>query len=87
MLLHIICFTFFSILFIDLVGVAAGQMELCVNPDLIKKWKKMTKAEAKKAKKRGENYDPSNSLEATFLRNFVMEFLAVCASSGFYTNF
>lgn len=56
------------------------QMELCVNPDLIKKWKKMTKAEAKKAKKRGENYDPSNSLEATFLRNFVMEFLAILDS-------
>lgn len=53
-------------------------MELCLNPDLIKKWKKMTKAEAKKAKKLGENYNPLNSLDATFLRNLILEFLEVC---------
>lgn len=59
------------------------QMEMCLNPDLIKKWKKMTKAEAKKAKKRGENYDPSNSLEAKFLRNLIVEFLEILDSNVF----
>lgn len=68
-----------SILFYLSSWITVGQMELCLNPDLIKKWKKMTKAEAKKAKKRGEDYDPSNSLEATFLRNLMVEFLVVYA--------
>ncbi|KAL2898346.1 RNA helicase aquarius [Bienertia sinuspersici] len=61
------------------------QMELCLNPDLIKKWKKMTKAESKKAKKRGENYDPANSLDATFLRNLIVEFLEILDSEVFFS--
>ncbi|XP_074312287.1 uncharacterized protein LOC141647837 [Silene latifolia] len=60
------------------------QMELCLNPNLIKKWKKMTKAEAKKAKKRGESYDPLNSVEATFLKNLFEEFLEVLNSKVFH---
>ncbi|KAH9608634.1 hypothetical protein KSS87_011141 [Heliosperma pusillum] len=60
------------------------QMELCLNPNLIKKWKKMTKAEAKKAKKRGESYDPLRSVEATFLKNLFEEFLEVLNSKVFH---
>lgn len=52
-------------------------MELCLNPDLIKKWKKMIKKESKKTMKRGESFDPSSSLEVKFLRNLVEEFLEV----------
>ncbi|KAL9235786.1 hypothetical protein vseg_010522 [Gypsophila vaccaria] len=59
------------------------QMELCLNPNLIKKWKKMTKSEAKKAKKRGEKYDPLSSVEATFLKNLFVEFLEVLNSKVF----
>ncbi|XP_050234237.1 uncharacterized protein LOC126682560 [Mercurialis annua] len=53
------------------------QMELCLNPDLIKKWKRMIKRETKEAMKRGESFDPSTSLGVKFLRNFVEEFLDV----------
>lgn len=53
------------------------QMELCFNPDLIKKWKKMIRKEAKEAAKRGEPFDPSTTLEVQFLRNLIEEFLEV----------
>lgn len=52
-------------------------MELCQNPHLIKKWKKLTKKEAKEAKKAGHPFDPSSMLEVTFLRNMIEEFLEV----------
>lgn len=53
------------------------QMELCLNPDLIKKWKRMLKREAKEVAKRGEPFDPSNMLEVKFLRNIIEEFLEI----------
>ncbi|KAL5760333.1 hypothetical protein ACOSQ2_019171 [Xanthoceras sorbifolium] len=53
------------------------QMELCVNPDLIKKWRRMIKRESKEAMKRGEPFDPSSSFEVKFLRNLIEEFLEV----------
>ncbi|KAL3732608.1 hypothetical protein ACJRO7_029278 [Eucalyptus globulus] len=53
------------------------QMELCLNPDLIKKWKRMIKRESKDATKRGEQFDPSSKLESNFLRNLMEEFLEV----------
>ncbi|KAJ0037528.1 hypothetical protein Pint_23830 [Pistacia integerrima] len=53
------------------------QMELCLNPDLIKKWKRMIKRESKEAAKRGGPFDPSSSLEVKFLRNLFVEFLEV----------
>ncbi|KAF8043054.1 hypothetical protein BT93_A1408 [Corymbia citriodora subsp. variegata] len=53
------------------------QMELCLNPDLIKKWKRMIKRESKDAMKRGEQFDPSCKLESKFLRNLMEEFLEV----------
>ncbi|XP_031121406.1 RNA helicase aquarius isoform X2 [Ipomoea triloba] len=58
------------------------QMELCMNPDLIKKWKKIAKR-AKEAANRGEPFDPSNMLEAKFLRNLIEEFLQVLDSEVF----
>lgn len=64
-------------LFFDLI-----QMELCLNPHLIKKWKKMTKKEAKEAKKGGQPFDPSKVLEVRFLRNLIEEFLEVTFSSN-----
>ncbi|GAB2209722.1 hypothetical protein Drorol1_Dr00026945 [Drosera rotundifolia] len=60
------------------------QMELCLNPELIKKWKRMTKKEAKEAKKKGEgNLDLTNMLEVKFLRNLLLEFLEVLDSKVF----
>ncbi|XP_020250043.1 intron-binding protein aquarius [Asparagus officinalis] len=56
------------------------QMELCQNPHLIKKWKKLTKKEAKEAKKAGHPFDPSSMLEVTFLRNMIEEFLEILDS-------
>ncbi|XP_030465528.1 uncharacterized protein LOC115684792 [Syzygium oleosum] len=53
------------------------QMELCLNPDLIKKWKRMIKRESKEATKRGEQFDPSCKVESKFLRNLMDEFLEV----------
>ncbi|KAK3422889.1 hypothetical protein EUGRSUZ_G03254 [Eucalyptus grandis] len=53
------------------------QMELCLNPDLIKKWKRMIKRESKDAAKRDEQFDPSSKLESNFLRNLMEEFLEV----------
>ncbi|KAI3425621.1 uncharacterized protein J3R85_010143 [Psidium guajava] len=53
------------------------QMELCLNTDLIKKWKRMIKRESKDAMKHGEQFDPSCKLESQFLRNLMDEFLEV----------
>ncbi|KAL4580798.1 hypothetical protein LXL04_017004 [Taraxacum kok-saghyz] len=58
------------------------QMELCLNPDLIKKWKRIAK-KAKEAKKRGESFDMSVMLEVKFLRNLIEEFLEVLDSKVF----
>ncbi|XP_008795569.2 RNA helicase aquarius [Phoenix dactylifera] len=56
------------------------QMELCLNPHLIKKWKKMIKKEAKEAKKGRQAFDPSKMVEVTFLRNLIEEFLEILDS-------
>ncbi|PON51181.1 Intron-binding protein aquarius [Trema orientale] len=53
------------------------QMELCLNTDLIKKWKRMLKREAKEVAKRGESFNPLNMLEVKFLRNLIEEFLKI----------
>lgn len=37
----------------------------------------MIKREAKEATKRGDNFDPTNTLEAKFVRNLIDEFLQV----------
>ncbi|KAK6933867.1 Intron-binding protein aquarius, N-terminal [Dillenia turbinata] len=55
------------------------QLELCLNPDLIKKWKRITKREAKDAMKQGGYSDPSNVPGVRFLRNLIEEFLEACA--------
>jgi intron-binding protein aquarius len=59
------------------------QMELCLNPDLIKKWKRIIKREAKEATKQGERelFDPSTKPEVKFLRNLIEEFLEVLDST------
>ncbi|KAE8038343.1 hypothetical protein FH972_010865 [Carpinus fangiana] len=59
------------------------QMELCLNMDLIKKWKRMMKREVKEAATRGEIFDPSTKLEVKFLRNLIEEFLEVLDSKVF----
>ncbi|CAN1813775.1 RNA helicase aquarius [Linum perenne] len=53
------------------------QMELCTNPDLIKKWKRMVKRDSKEATKRGDTYNPLESVEVKFSRNLIEEFLDV----------
>lgn len=52
-------------------------MELCLNPDLIKKWKRMIKRESKEALKRGEPLDPAAMVEVKFVRSLIEEFLEV----------
>ncbi|XP_052182248.1 uncharacterized protein LOC127794949 [Diospyros lotus] len=52
------------------------QMELSVNRDLLKKWKRITR-KAKEATKRGELFDPSVLVEVTFVRNLIQEFLEI----------
>ncbi|KAG6679826.1 hypothetical protein I3842_13G010800 [Carya illinoinensis] len=66
-------------------GLSYGrfQMELCLNTDLIKKWKRMTKREAKEATKQGELFNPTTKLEVKFLRKFIEEFLEVLDSGVF----
>ncbi|XP_058194691.1 uncharacterized protein LOC131311286 [Rhododendron vialii] len=61
------------------------QMELCLNPDMLKLWKRITK-KAREATKRGELFDPSTSLEVTFVRNLIQEFLEVLDSNVFPHN-
>ncbi|MCI01954.1 intron-binding protein aquarius-like, partial [Trifolium medium] len=50
------------------------QMELCLNPGLVKKWKRMLKKEPVKG---GQLLDPSTTVEVKFLRNLIEEFLEV----------
>ncbi|XP_061365445.1 uncharacterized protein LOC133308765 [Gastrolobium bilobum] len=56
------------------------QMELCLNPGLIKKWKRMTRKEPVKG---GQHLDPSTTLEVMFLRNLIEEFLKILDSQVF----
>ncbi|KAG8363690.1 hypothetical protein BUALT_Bualt19G0048600 [Buddleja alternifolia] len=58
------------------------QMELCLNENLIKKWRRIAKR-AKDAAKRGEIFDPTTMVEANFLRNLIEEFLKVLDSEVF----
>lgn len=58
-------------------------MELCLNTDVIKKWKRMIKREAKEFIKRGEVFDPLSTTEAKFLRNLIEEFLEVARVSDY----
>ncbi|KAH6766515.1 P-loop containing nucleoside triphosphate hydrolases superfamily protein [Perilla frutescens var. hirtella] len=58
------------------------QMELCLNENLIKKWRRIAKR-ARDATKRGETFDPTTMLEANFLRNLIEEFLEVLDSEVF----
>lgn len=57
------------------------QMELCLNPGLVKKWKNMLKKEPVKG---GKHLDPSTTVEVTFLRNLIEEFLEILDSQVFY---
>ncbi|XP_039829042.1 RNA helicase aquarius-like isoform X2 [Panicum virgatum] len=56
------------------------QMELCLNPELIKKWTKIKRREAKEAKKADQPANPSEMLENKFLRNLIEEFLEILDS-------
>ncbi|CAA7395754.1 unnamed protein product [Spirodela intermedia] len=56
------------------------KMELCLNPHLIKKWRKMIKRELKESKKAGKPFNSSSALEVTFLRNLIEEFLVILDS-------
>ncbi|WVZ57136.1 hypothetical protein U9M48_007563 [Paspalum notatum var. saurae] len=56
------------------------QMELCLNPELIKKWTKIKRKEAKEAKKAEKPTNPSEMLENKFLRNLIEEFLEILDS-------
>lgn len=78
--MHYVTSVFFNILALILCCIlyfSYLQMELCLNPDLIKKWKRMIKRETKVAKKQGELFDSSTSIEVKFLRNLIKEFLDV----------
>ncbi|KAL2339363.1 hypothetical protein Fmac_007303 [Flemingia macrophylla] len=54
------------------------QMELCLNPGLIKKWKRMMKKESGKG---GGSH--STTVEVMFVRNFIEEFLEILDSQVF----
>ncbi|XP_019455598.1 PREDICTED: intron-binding protein aquarius-like [Lupinus angustifolius] len=56
------------------------QMELCLNPGLIKKWKRMVRKESVKG---GQQLDPSTTPEVMFLRNLIEEFLEILNSQVF----
>ncbi|KAG0550887.1 hypothetical protein BDA96_01G376300 [Sorghum bicolor] len=62
------------------------QMELCLNPELIKKWTKIKRREAKEAKKADQPIDPSEMLENKFLRNLIEEFLEILDSKVILSN-
>ncbi|CAJ1933008.1 unnamed protein product [Sphenostylis stenocarpa] len=57
------------------------QMELCLNPGLIKKWKRMIKKEP--VKEGGSLLDPSTTVEVKFVRNLIEEFLEILDSQVF----
>ncbi|CAN6486639.1 unnamed protein product [Victoria cruziana] len=59
------------------LSVGRFKMELCLHPHLTDKWKKMSRKEAKRAKKEGNTYDPTKFLEVRFLRNLIDEFLEI----------
>ncbi|KAF3788553.1 Intron-binding protein aquarius [Nymphaea thermarum] len=60
------------------LSVGRFKMELCLHPHLTDKWKKMTRKEAKRAKREGNTYyDPTKVLEVRFLRNLIDEFLEI----------
>jgi hypothetical protein len=59
-------------------------MELCLNPELIKKWTKIKRREAKEAKKSEQPMNPSEMLENKFLRNLIEEFLEVNFQNCFH---
>ncbi|XP_057789998.1 uncharacterized protein LOC131006864 [Salvia miltiorrhiza] len=61
------------------------QMELCLNENLIKKWRRIAKR-AMDATKQGGTFDPTTMLEANFLRNLIEEFLEVLDSEVFSSN-
>lgn len=50
-------------------------MELCLNPQLTRKWIKIIRKEAKDAKKLGKPFDSSKMVDATFLMNLIEELL------------
>lgn len=52
-------------------------MELCLQPDLIKKWKRLSKKWAAEAMSKGVQFDPSSSPEANFVRGLIEEFVEV----------
>ncbi|WZZ55558.1 hypothetical protein YC2023_055665 [Brassica napus] len=52
-------------------------MDLCLQPDLIKKWKRSSKKWAAEAMSKGEQFDPSSSPEANFVRGLIEEFVEV----------
>ncbi|XP_027360461.1 RNA helicase aquarius isoform X2 [Abrus precatorius] len=56
------------------------QLELCLSPGLIKKWKRMIKKEPVKG---GSHLDPSNTPEVMFVRNLIEEFLEILDSQVF----
>ncbi|KAK7349047.1 hypothetical protein VNO80_23889 [Phaseolus coccineus] len=56
------------------------QMELCLNPGLIKKWKRMIKKEPVKGG--GSHLDPSTTVEVMFVRNLIEEFLEILDSQS-----
>ncbi|PIN23485.1 DEAD box containing helicase [Handroanthus impetiginosus] len=58
------------------------EMELCLNENMVKKWKRIAKR-ARDATKRGEAFDPTTTVEAIFLRNLIQEFLEVLDSEVF----
>ncbi|KAK7308329.1 hypothetical protein VNO77_41931 [Canavalia gladiata] len=56
------------------------QMELCLNPGLIKKWKRMIRKDPMKG---GLHLDSSTTLEVMFVRNLIEEFLEILDSQVF----
>ncbi|KHM99081.1 Intron-binding protein aquarius [Glycine soja] len=57
------------------------QMELCLNPGLVKKWKRMIKKEPVKGG--GSHLDPLTKVEVMFVRNLIEEFLEILDSQVF----
>ncbi|KAG5008532.1 hypothetical protein JHK85_027074 [Glycine max] len=57
------------------------QMELCLNPGLVKKWKRMIKKEPVKGG--GSHLDPLTKVEVMFVRNLIEEFMEILDSQVF----
>ncbi|KAL6557906.1 hypothetical protein OROMI_018256 [Orobanche minor] len=58
------------------------QMELCLNENLIKKWRRIAKR-AKDVTKCGEECERTTMVESNFLRNLIEEFLEILDSEVF----